>query len=260
VRRLGDRSAARARRLGGWLLVGTLGLGVLTARAGAQSPWVAELQAIWTRYHEDPSRLFAIRDGLEEAIKTDRHVDNLVALAWVSYIIGDLPMSTQGQKLQAYDRGRRAAKQAIELNPKSVGGHFWHGVNTARWGQTNGIIRSLFLLPTVQDEIKIVLDLDPNFSPVYNLAGNVYLEVPRLLGGDLNLAEELFRKGIGQDPRDTAIRIGLAKVLIAKKRIPEARKELEAVLAERSPRSLADWTLKDVKEARQLLDSIKDRS
>jgi len=114
VRHLGDRSAARVRRLGGWLLVGTLGLGVLTARAGAQSPWVAELQAIWTRYHEDPSRLFAIRDGLEEAIK--------------------------------------------------------------------------------------------------------------------------------------------------KKRIPEARKELEAVLAERSPRSLADWTLKDVKEARQLLDSIKDRS
>jgi hypothetical protein len=45
---------------------------VLTARAGAQSPWVAELQAIWTRYHEDPSRLFAIRDGLEEAIKKKR--------------------------------------------------------------------------------------------------------------------------------------------------------------------------------------------
>lgn len=39
----------------------------------------------------------------------------------------------------------------------------------------------------------------------------------------------------------------------------EARDELLAVLDETAPSNLADWTSKDVPEARRLLDSIRDR-
>jgi tetratricopeptide (TPR) repeat protein len=221
---------------------------------------VDELEVAATRYHEDPSRLFRIREGLEQAITTDEHVDNLNGLAWVSYIIGGLSGTTREQKLAVYDRGREVARRAIELYPRSVVAHFWYGVNTGRWGQANGILRSLFLLPTIQKEMEIVLDLDPSFTPVYNLAGSVYYEVPWLLGGDLNRAEEMFRTGLAQDPRDTAIRLGLGKTLIRKKRIAEARRELQAVLDEKEPRNLADWTLQDSPAARELLESIKRKS
>jgi tetratricopeptide (TPR) repeat protein len=237
-----------------------LALAVTAGQARAQSPLVQELRTFAFRYHENPSRLFQIRDGLEAALRTDDHIDNLTALAWVSYIIGDLRTSTREEKLAAYDRGRQVAKRAIEKDAKSVGGHFWYAVNTARWGQTNGIVRSLFLLPSVKKEIQTVLDLDPNFTPVYNLAGNVYYEVPGLLGGDLDRAEQFFRKGLAQDPKDTAMRLGLAKTLIKKQRVDEARRELRTILEERAPRDLAGWTLKHSTAARTLLDSIGGKS
>src|SRR5262245_26117762 len=67
--------------------------------------------------------------------------------------------------------------------------HFWFAANTARWGQTKGILRSLFLLSTIQEEIRTVIALDPGFTAVYALAGNVYYEVPGVFGGNLDLAE-----------------------------------------------------------------------
>lgn len=225
----------------------------------AQSSWVGELRRWSMRYHEDPSRLDAIREGLEQAVKTDSHLDNYLALAQVCFIWGDVRASAADQKLDAYDRGREAARRALELAPKSATAHFWYATNTARWGQTKGVVRSLFLLPTVQEEIRIVLTLDPTFTAVYALAGNVFYEVPGLLGGDLDKAEEMFRKGLEQDPKFTTMRVGLAKTLIRKGRSAEARRELEAVLDEKAPRNLADWSLKDTKEARALLESLKGK-
>ena len=147
----------------------------------------------------------------------------------------------------------------MELAPRSVTTHLWYAIDTGRWGQTKGIMRSLVLLPIVKKEIDTVLALDPKFPPAYSLAGHFYLEVPGMLGGDLDRSENLFRTGLGLDPTFTGMRVGLAKTLLKKGRVAEARKELDAVLAEKAPHNLADWTLKDSVEARQLLDSIRSR-
>jgi tetratricopeptide (TPR) repeat protein len=231
----------------------------LAAPATAQSPLVAELEVVATRYHEDPARLDRLRDGLEQAAKADPHPDTLVALSRVSFIWGDIRAATEQEKLAAYDRGREAGKRAVERQPKNALAHLWYGINTGRWGQTKGIVRSLFLLPTVQEEIRIALELDPRLTGAYALAGNVYYEVPGLLGGSLEKAEEMFRKGLALDPRFTGMRVGLAKVLVKGNRVAEARRELRAVLEETAPTNLADWTLKDSKDARALLESIRDR-
>ncbi|PYO19846.1 MAG: hypothetical protein DMD88_14010 [Candidatus Rokuibacteriota bacterium] len=169
------------------------------AAAWAQSPLVAELEVVATRYHENPARLDALREGLEQAARTDPDVDTLIALARVCFIWGDIRATTVEQKLEAYDRGRRAARLAVERAPRSAAAHFWLATNTARWGQTKGVLRSLFLLPTVQEEIGTVLDLDAGFTAVYALAGHVYYEVPRIFGGDLDRAEQMFRQGLTQD-------------------------------------------------------------
>ncbi|HET7876783.1 MAG TPA: tetratricopeptide repeat protein [Methylomirabilota bacterium] len=241
------------------LLVAGLVLAV-AAPAWAQSPLAADVRTWATRYHEDPAQLDRLRAGLAQALKTDSHVDNLIALAWVCYIWGDVRAKTTDEKLEAYDEGRQAAKRAVELAPRNALAHLWYGVNTGRWGQTKGVLRSLFLLPTVKEEIEITLELNPKLVGAYSLAGNVYYEVPGLFGGDLDKSEEMFRKGLEIDPRFTGLRVGLAKTLIKKGRIPEARRELEAVLAEKTPSNRADWTLKDSKQARELLASIRGKS
>lgn len=222
----------------------------------AESPLVAELQTIATSYHEDPTRLDGLRHDLEQTIKTDSHIANLVALARVSFLWGDIRATTHDEKLDAYARGRQIAKRVVELEPRNVEGRFWYATNTGRWGHTKGMVWSLFVLPTMLQEIRIMRQLDPQFTPVYALAGKVYSEVPEMLGGGLKKAEEMFRKGLELDPHCTQMRVGLGQTLLKQGRVAEAQQELQAVLAEQMPSNRAEWTLKDAKEARQLLDTI----
>jgi len=241
------------------LALGVAGPVTGAAVAHARSPLVGQLNVVATRYHEDPARLDTLREGLEQAVRDDPDAANFTALSRVSFIWGDVRARSDEEKLAAYERGRASGQRAIELEPKNFLGHLWYAINTARWGQTKGVVRSLFLLPTVREEIRVLLELAPNVAAVHALAGNVDYEVPGPLGGDVDRAEATFRKGLQLDPSFTGIRVGLAKVLIKKSQPAEARRELQAVLDEKDPSNLADWTVKDVPDARRLLESIRDR-
>jgi tetratricopeptide (TPR) repeat protein len=232
---------------------------MLIAGAGvshARSPLVGQLNGVATRYHEDPTRLDALREGLEQAVRDDPDAANFTALARVCFLWGDVRAKNDDEKLAAYERGRQAGQRAVELEPRQFLGHLWYAINTARWGQTKGVVRSLFLLPTVRAEIRTLLELAPDVAAVYALAGNVDLEVPGPLGGDLDRAETEFRKGLALDADFTGLRVGLAKALIRKQAIAEARRELQAVLDAKEPTNRADWTMKDAPEARKLLDAL----
>jgi tetratricopeptide (TPR) repeat protein len=242
------------------LLAGLLALGVAIGTALAGSPLVNELQAFSTRYHENPKKIDDFKAALEKAAESEADLDTLLALAQVCFMYGDVRAATEDDKLAAYDRGRQAARRAIEIAPKSAPAQFWYGTNTGRWGQTKGITRSLFLLPTVKEAMQTALALDPGYAPAYALGGSIYYEVPTYAGGDLDRSEAMFRKGLQLDPRYTNMRLGLARTLLKKGRTADARRELEAVLGERAPSNPADWAVKDVPQARAILDSIKGRS
>ena len=147
----------------------------------------------------------------------------------------------------------------MDLAPRDPLAHLWYAINTARWGQAKGVVRSLFLLPTVKREISTILQLDPTLAPAYVLAGNVYYELPSPLGGDLKTAERMFRKGLELAPHFTGMRVGLSKTLIKEGRLAEAQQELQRILSEKAPENVADWTLKDSPEARRLLDSLAQK-
>ena len=216
-------------------------------------------RTLLARYHEDPTRIDRARELLESALMTERRVDTLVTLSRACFLAGDVRAKTPEDKLAAYDRGREIGERAVELAPRDEEAHVWFALNTGRWGQTRGVLRSLFLLPMMFRELDIILSLNPRSVRGRALAGNVYAEVPPLLGGDRAKAEEHFKKGLEIAPRFTVLRIDLARLYIATGRYDEARRQLRAVLAERAPTSLADWTVKDQPRARELLESIKDR-
>ncbi len=243
----------RARHLAGLALV----LGA-AASAWAQSP-VEAARALVARYHEDPAALDRARDLLDAALAKDRKVETMAMLSYVQFLIGDVRATTPEQKLAAYDRGREIGKRAVELAPQSHDAHLWYAINTARWGETKGVLRSLFLLPTIREELGILLELDPRSVRAHILAGNVLLEVPGFAGGDRAKAEEHFKKALEIDPRFTNARVDLARVYIADARYADARRELFLVVNETSPSVVADWTVKDAPRAKKLLESIKDR-
>lgn len=231
---------------------------LMATTALAQSP-VEAARALIARYHEDLTAIDRARDLLEAALTKDRQVDTLVMASYVQFLWGDLRAKNDEEKLSAYDHGRQLGERAVELAPKNPDAHVWYGINTARYGQTRGIMRSLFLLPTVQREIDTTLALDPKNTRAHSLAGNVYMTLPRIAGGDNARAEDHFKKGLAVDPRFTVLRVDLARLYIATGRYAEARQELTRVLEERAPRIIADWTARDVPRARALLESIKDK-
>ena len=224
----------------------------------AETP-VETARALVARYHEDAAAIDRARDLLESALAKDRQVDTMVMLSYVQYLLGDVRAKTDDEKLSAYDHGRQLGERAVELAPKNPDAHVWYAINTARYGQTRGVMRSLFLLPTVRREIDTILALDPKNVRAYSLAGNVDMAVPRIAGGDVARAEDYFKKGIAVDPHYTVLRVDLARLYIGSGRYAEARQELTRVLEERAPRIVADWTARDVPRARGLLESIKDK-
>jgi tetratricopeptide (TPR) repeat protein len=241
-----------------WPAVVLLGLVVSASVALGQTP-AESARALVARYHEDPTVIDRARDQLEAALSRDRQVDTMVMLSFVHFLYGDVRATTAEDKLAAYERGREVGQRAVELAPKNPEAHVWYGINTGRWGLTKGVMRSLFLLPTVRQEIDATLALDPKNLRALALSGNVFLEVPGLFGGDRDKAEQQFRKALEIDPHFTVARVDLARVLIAKGRYADARQELQRVIDERTPNSIADWTVKDLPRARQLLASIKGR-
>ncbi len=226
-------------------------------RASAETP--ADAQALISRYDEDLTAIDRARDLLEDALKRESQVETMIMLSYVSFLWGDIRATTPEEKLAAYARGRELGKRAVELAPRNHDAHLWYAINTGRWGQTKGVLRSLFLLPTLREEIEILLQLDPRSVRAHSLAGNVYTEVPGLFGGDKEKAEEHFKKGLAIDPKFTVLRIDLARLYITTDRYAEARRELQRVIDETAPTFVADWTVKDRPRARQLLESIRDK-
>lgn len=239
------------------LLVLTLAASAPPA-ARAQTP-VERARAVVARYHEDPTAIDRARDLLEQALKRESQVETMIVLSYVSFLWADIRAATPEDKLAGYERGRELGKRAVELAPRNHDAHLWYAINTGRWGQTKGVLRSLFLLPTVREEIDILFALNPKSVRAHSLAGNVFLEVPGLVGGDKEKAEEHFKKGLAIDPRFSVLRVDLARVYIATSRYDEARRELQRVIGETAPTIVADWTVKDLPRARQLLESIKDK-
>jgi tetratricopeptide (TPR) repeat protein len=226
---------------------------VLPALAGGVRERVQHLLAT---YHEDPARIDQARDLLEAELARERTVDTLIMLSRVYFLYGDVRATTPEARLAAYARGRELGQRAVELAPRSEEAHLWYAINTGRWGQTKGVLRSLFLLPTVREELDIIFQLNPRSVRGHALAGNVFLEVPPLLGGDRKKAEEHFRKALELEPRFTAARVDLARLLIAAGRHAEARQELLRVIRETAPADVAGWTVKDLPRARELLESL----
>jgi tetratricopeptide (TPR) repeat protein len=239
-----------------WLLLAAV-LGVALA-AEAQTP-VEAARALVQRYHEDATTVDRARALLETALAQDSRVETMIMLSYVHFLWSDTRATTPEAKLEGYERGRRVGERAVELAPRSAEAHLWYAINTARWGQTKGVMRSLFLLPTIQREIETILALDPLSVRAHALAGNVAMEVPRLAGGDRARAETHFKRGLEIDPRFTVLRVDLARLYIGDGRYADARQELRRVLEERAPRIVADWTVKDVPRARALLESIRDK-
>jgi tetratricopeptide (TPR) repeat protein len=160
------------------------------------------------------------------------------------------------EKRDWYVKARAAADTLRRLNPKSPDGYMWWATAQGRIGQLDGIVSSAHMIDDLKREYQRALELDSGYALAWYALGRLYAELPSLLGGSLNRAEEYLRHGLAADPNYTLIRLELARVCVRQQRRDEARRELETLLATSQPTDPAEFVLDDRPAALELLESL----
>ena len=243
-----------------YLSISFLALIVGFDKLSAEAIEVKEAEDIYLSYYKDYQNLNRAIEKLDNIL--EKNPDNIEALILLSHVwltYGDVVTKGTNEKLNAYEKGRDIAKKAVELSPKYPDAHFWYIANTGRWGQTKGVLRSLFLVPKIKEELNLILQLNLEYVPALDVYSVLYYELPRFFGGDLELAERYLRNAIELEPHLTILRVDLARVLIKRHRNEEAINELNKVLEEKEPKVYADWHVKDRKDADELIAKIKGK-
>jgi len=114
-------------------------------------------------------------------------------------------------------------------------------------------------LEDIKQEMETVLKIDEGFQSgsAYMVLGQVYLESPRLLGGDTSKAISYLEKGIKVGPNNALLRVRLAQAYAEAHRNEEARKQIEALRAMKPLPDYAPEYQDAVAEAKKLEDKIK---
>ncbi len=187
-----------------------------------------------------------------------REPDNETGLClWVKVLL-QLGDEAPGRKEKRgwYVKARAVADTLRCRNPENPDGHMWWATAQGKIGQLDGVFSSAYMIGDLKQEYQRVLELDSGYALAWYALGRLYAELPFLLGGSLNRAEEYLRHGLAADPNYTLIRLELARVCVSRQRWSEARGELEALLATAQPTDPAEFALDDRPAALELLESL----
>lgn len=131
-----------------------------------------------------------------------------------------------------FREGTEAGKAAVKLQPDKADGHFWLGAN---YGGTaaHSTLANLSSFQDIKGEMEAVLKIDENYqgASAYVGLGRLYLQAPKVLGGDNAKAIEYLQKGLKLNPNNAVMRYYLAEAFEQSNRNADAKKQLDALFA-----------------------------
>lgn len=181
-------------------------------------------------------------------------------LARAAFFVGDRT-DNDTERDDMFREGTMAGKAAVQLQPNKPEGHFWLGAN---YGGTaaNSTLSNLSSFQDIKGEMEAVLKLDESYQgySAYVGLGRLYLQAPKVLGGDIGKAIDYLEKGLKLNPNNTVMRFYLAEAYEANNRDAEAKKEIETILAATpDPKYIAEHKMA-VEKAKKLQEKIKSES
>jgi tetratricopeptide (TPR) repeat protein len=185
--------------LGVWLVLMTLGL-----TAGAQT--LEEIDALFAVNKGQEAKTL-LEAKLGSASDNAEKAEILWRLARAHQLIGDdreRAGASQDELLGLFDQGTNLAQQAIDLSPNDSRAYFWKAACIGRWGQTKGILDSLFKAGDMRDLLVTALQKDPQYAAAYRVMGQLFFAVPGwpVSFGDKDRAVSLFRQSITLSTED----------------------------------------------------------
>ncbi|HKP82782.1 MAG TPA: TRAP transporter TatT component family protein [Pyrinomonadaceae bacterium] len=177
-------------------------------------------------------------------------------LARAAFFVGDRT-DNDTERDDMFREGTIAGKAAVQLQPNKPEGHFWLGAN---YGGTaaHSTLSNLSSFQDIKGEMEAVLKLDEGYQgySAYLGLGRLYLQAPKMLGGDVGKAIDYLEKGLKLNPNNTVMRFHLAEAYETNNRDADAKKEIETIIATTpDPKYIAEH--KDaVEKAKKLQEKI----
>ena len=177
-------------------------------------------------------------------------------LARASYYLG-AHTTDERERDEAFREGSDAGKIAVQLDSGKPEGHFWLGANYGGAAE-HSTLAGLSTVEDIRREMEAVLKIDEKFQAgsAHLALGQLYLQAPRLLGGDYPKAIEHLEKGLKFGSNNAMLRLRLAEAYFETNRNAEARKQIEVLLKMTPDPDYIPEHKEAVDKAKKLLEKI----
>ena len=148
-----------------------------------------------------------------------------------NYYVGDHTTNDR-EREDSFREGIEAGQRAVKLQNGKPEGHFWLGANYGGSAKDN-TLASLSSVEDIRREMEAVLKLDEGFQAgsAYLGLGQLYLQAPRLLGGDRQKAVDYLEKGLRFGKDNALLRLRLAEAYHLVNRDADAQKQIDYLLS-----------------------------
>jgi tetratricopeptide (TPR) repeat protein len=250
------------------LVASLLGCGLISCRKAATATAdhvavrpTAEVIAEADRDYAERGDLVKVRQAIVALRQAQADDPTNYELTWrlskFNYYLGShTPESREQDK--AFRDGIDAGKLAVKLQDGKPEGHFWLGANYGGNAQIS-TFAGFGEIEDIKQEMETVLKLDERYEAgsAYMVLGQVYLESPKLLGGDVNKAIGYLEKGIKIGPDNGLMRAKLAEAYADAHRNEEARKQVDALMAIKPAPGYEPEYNEALAEAKKIQEKIK---
>lgn len=223
-----------------------------TAVLRSTAAWAETDRLYFTR--DQPGRLESAEALLRERLRAGEDAATLWRLGRCLVRLGERE-TKKARKLERFREAERLAGRAVELDPKDPEAHFILGLAYGRRGQTQGMMRSLFLVGPIRKEMEAALALDPRHGGAHHVLGEMLRQLPRLAGGSKSEGLAHLEKAVEVAPGRTAAYADLAQAYLDAGEREKARVALEKLLAVKAPDDPAELA-GDLEDGRRLLETL----
>jgi len=213
------------------------------------------------RLYAERSDLVKVRQALVSLRQAQADDPSNYELAWhlakFNYYLGS-HSDNATEKDKSFHDGLEAGKLAVKLQDGKPEGHFWLGANYGGRAQIS-TLSGLSELEDIKREMGAVIKIDERFqaASAYMVLGQVYLQAPRLLGGDVQKAIEYLEKGSKLGPDNALMRVRLAQAYLAANRDGDAKRVIDDLLVMKPVAGYEPEYNEAVAEAKKLQEKIK---
>ncbi len=195
---------------------------------------------------------------LRQAVTTDPgSYDSFWRLAKFNYYLAT-HTDNSDERDKAFRDGIEAGKTAVKLQEGKPDGHFWLGANYGGSAQSS-TLAGLASIDDIKSEMATVIRIDKGYQDgsAYMVLGLVYLNAPKLVGGDPQKAVEEMEKGLPFGKGNAFLQLHLAEAYVKVGRTADARRQLDAIISMTpDPNYLPEYK-EAVAAARKLLDKTQ---